>query len=113
TSSTSPSNPAVAAQVAGFYAQGQATVPDDDDGTQVPVPTAVSRNGSNCRRADARGTVCIPANYLRNAGFKPKDKACVYIVAGDCLEVVAKGPAQSPAPAAFYTVDENNNVRIT
>ncbi len=116
----SPSDPAaVTAAVGSFYAQGTVAVQDatdsgddEDDGTVVLSPPASlpSVNGKHYRKPDARGTVCIPAKYLRTAGFSPKDKACIW-AGGNSLRVVK--PTTGGKPLATYTVDSNNNVRIT
>ena len=121
--STSPAQnkQAVAAQVSSFYAQGQADADDDDDdGTATSVPASMPVNGSTTvqgtcggyRQPDARGTVCVPADFLRAAGFKPKDVARVIPHGADTLEVCKSASKGTPA-LAEYTVDENNNVRIT
>ncbi len=104
---------AVAAQVAGFYAQGQAD-DDGDDGSTTTVPAslpAVLPSVAGFRQPDARGTVCVPADVLRAAGFKPKDTAHVWQHTADTLKVCK--PATGGKPLGEYTVDENNNVRIT
>jgi len=119
------SNPAaVGAAVGNFYAQGKADPDDDDDGSAAnptsaslsppsslpQLSTGTVKNG--VRKPDARGTVCIPAKHLRACGFKPKDTVFVWTKDGKTL-AVQKPATSGGKPLAKYTVDENNNVRIT
>src|SRR5262252_3992392 len=124
------SNPAdVAAAVSGFYAQGQAD-PNADDGSSdngsggggtaslappSSLPKLAAGTAKKGRKPDARGTVCIPAKYLRACGFKPKDKVAVWTKDGTTLVVQKPTPTGKTAgkPLASYTVDVNNNVRVT
>ena len=117
------SNPAAVGKAVGsFYAQGKADPNvDDDDGTSsaslappssLPQLAVGTGKPNGCRKPDARGTVCIPATHLRACGFKPKDTVFVWTKDGKTL-AVQKPTSGGGKPLAKYTVDENNNVRIT
>jgi len=123
----SKSDPAdVAAAVSGFYAQGQAD-PNTDDGSSdngsgggtsvlappASLPKLAAGTVKRARKPDARGTVCIPAKYLRACGFKPKDKVAVWTKDGSTLVVQKPTTTNAGKPLASYTVDVNNNVRVT
>jgi hypothetical protein len=108
-------NPAaVASAVSSFYAQPNA-VPDDDDSVPSTAPagviSSVSPANGDGRKPDARGTVCVPAKSLRAAGLRPKDTA--YVVPDPTGKFLVVGNVKPAGDHAEYTVDENNNVRIT
>lgn len=64
--------------------------------------------------ADHRQTVCVPAAAIRLINLKPGETAVVIPCSN---EIVIKAPGISShglvSNAHFYTVDKNNNVRIT
>jgi hypothetical protein len=76
-----------------------------------PLPTQVSYVIQN-RNADARGTVCVPNQMIREMGFRVREKAYAYRPMAGVL-VVAKSLPQGEVELTSYTVDDNHNVRIT
>lgn len=74
--------------------------------TNSPVST------SDAKMPDARGTLCVPSQLLKDAGFSAYGAAYVYKQV-DCLLI---SPNVLPAVSnydAYYTVDHSGNVRIT
>lgn len=73
-----------------------------------PFSTSTGDNTDNIgRKPDARQTLSIPANLLRQAGFTPNQQ--VYVTAvNNTLEISSVQQANSHT----YTVDKGNQVRI-
>ncbi len=83
------------------------TPAQNDGGAALP--------GGAVARADARGTVLIPADVVRKAGFQPKANVSVYGDPASKSVVVVADKSQVPAGmiAQAYTVDGANNIRVT
>lgn len=62
------------------------------------------------RKADSRGTLCIPNSQVRELGFSARDTAYAYMTEAGTL-VIARQPA--PVDNTAYTVDDNLNIRVT
>jgi hypothetical protein len=79
---------------------------DDDDGTDTGTSTAKGR------KPDARGTLAIPNNFIRDAGYHHGDR--VYVASdnenGEQVLVVSNDKAGA---LVSYVVDHGDNVRIT
>lgn len=79
--------------------------PDDsDDGDQVD---------SAGRRPDQRGTLTVPNQLLRAAGFQPKDIAYVTSRDDNGAKVLVLSKRTTSQPITTYTVDYATNVRVT
>lgn len=67
---------------------------------------------SDVKMPDARGTLCVPSQLLKDAGFSTYDAAYVYKQV-DCLLISPKQLDAVTYYDAYYTVDHSCNVRIT
>lgn len=79
---------------------------------QVATTSVVNNSTSDVKMPDARGTLCVPSQLLKDAGFSTYGAAYVYKQV-DCLLI---SPNVLPAVSnydAYYTVDHSSNVRIT
>lgn len=79
---------------------------------QVATTSIVNNSTSDVKMPDARGTLCVPSQLLKDAGFSTYGAAYVYKQV-DCLLI---SPNVLPAVSnydAYYTVDHSSNVRIT
>jgi hypothetical protein len=88
-------------------AHGQPTT-----GTLKPNPA----NSKVDRHGDARNTLTVPSETLRNVGFTPHEIAYVYTkqdAQGRNLAVLTKHVPAGNSVLTKYTVDYGNNVRIT
>lgn len=103
---------------------GNVTVQNPPAASPVAAGPSISVGGmvtqpkaGEVARADARGTVCIPATVLKSAGFAYGDTAYVYAVPNMKSLIVVKDPADAGGSAIFrcrkYTVDYHGNVRVT
>lgn len=83
------------------------TPTQNDGGAALP--------GGATAKADARGTVLIPADVVRKAGFQPKSNVTVYGDPNAKAVVVVADKTLVPAgmTAQAYTVDGANNIRVT
>lgn len=79
---------------------------------QATTTSVVNNSTSDVKMPDARGTLCVPSQLLKDAGFSTYGAAYVYKQV-DCLLI---SPNVLPAVSnydAYYTVDHSGNVRIT
>lgn len=79
---------------------------------QVATTSVINNSTSDVKMPDARGTLCVPSQLLKDAGFSTYGAAYVYKQV-DCLLI---SPNVLPAVSnydAYYTVDHSSNVRIT
>jgi hypothetical protein len=95
-----------------------ATPPTPVNSLSVVTPTqhdgGASVPGGATAKADARGTVLIPADVMRKAGFKPLANVAVYADPSEKTVVVVADKSTVPSGISprSYTVDAANNVRV-
>lgn len=95
------------------YKNNQSSVPDPV--ATAPLYTSPSIDNSlpgddDAYEVDARGTLCIPAKLIRNAGLNKRDKAYVHV---DFLDSKLFLDKDANGAVSVYTVDGSNNVRVT
>jgi len=98
-----------------------APAPDPASLTGVTPPTqdadalddAINKQPDGAFNVDGRGTLCLPASLVRQAGLTPLDEAYVAQDLVNSAVVLSKNQQPSLTQLSKYTVDSYSNVRIT
>ena len=74
---------------------------------------AINKQPDGAFNVDGRGTLCLPASLVRQAGLTPLDEAYVAQDLVNNAVVLSKNEQPSLTQLSKYTVDSYANVRIT